>query len=622
MVFDETPQRFRSESAAATVLVAVLLVAAAAIVFGRTVAFDFINFDDPYYVSDNPHVSGGLTASDITWALTQRHASNWHPLTWISHMLDCQIYGLKPWGHHLTNLLLHAATSVVLFLVFRKMTGAFLPSALVAAIFAVHPLRVESVAWIAERKNVLSGLLFMLTLGAYRQYAVRPFSAWRYALVILLFALGLAAKPMLVTLPCVLLLLDYWPLGRLGDGGESSQAKEPGGRFMRRRVVLEKVPLLVLAALSCVATVWAQQGAIQSLDRHPLDYRLANALIAYVAYLGQMVFPAGLAVLYPVRAYGLLSPGAVLSALLLGGITALVLWRGRQFCYLPVGWFWYLGTLVPVIGVVQVGSQAMADRYTYLTQIGLYLILAWGGFDLAGRWPSLRVPLGAAAMAAIVGLAIMAARQTGYWRDSETLWRRSLDCTSDNWVAHNQLGAACMDRQAYREARQHFEQSLVIHPNTEAINNLGVAAAKLGDAATAAKCYAITVQLDSRSAEAHLNLGNLLRKSHPQQAIVEYQRAVEIDPNYSAAHNNLGAALAKINVPQAIAHYRRALELDPENADADNNLANILRRQGRLAEAIDLYRRALEIRPNFPLARQNLQSAMQQLHAGDGFTRH
>jgi tetratricopeptide (TPR) repeat protein len=607
----------RSESAAATALVAVLLVAATAVAFGRTIAYDFINFDDGVYVRNNSHVVPGLTVSGATWALTRRHSSNWHPLTWMSHMLDCQIYGLKPWGHHLTNLLLHAATSVALFLVFRKMTGAFWPSALVAAIFAVHPLRVESVAWIAERKDVLSGLLFMLTLGAYRQYAVRPFSPWRYSAVMVLFALGLTAKPMLVTLPCVLLLLDYWPLGRIGGATRSSQREHSGGRFgLTSRVVLEKLPLFALSALSSAATLWAQQDALFSLDRRPLDYRLANALVSYVAYLGQMVVPVGLAILYPVRAYGLLCPKALLSALVLGGLTAAAVWQGRRFRYLPVGWFWYLGTLVPVIGLVQVGGQAMADRYTYLTQIGLYLILAFAGFDLTGRWPSLRVPLGVGATAATVGLMFLAVRQSGYWRDNETLWRRALACTSDNWIAHEQLGGAYMDRQAYRDARRHFEQSLAIHPYLKTINNLGVAADKLGDSATAAKCYAIAVQLESRPAEAHLNLGNLLRKNYPERAIAEYQRALEIDPNYAAAHNNLGAALAKIDAPAAVGHYRRALELDPENADAHNNLGNILHRQGRLSQAINYYRRALEIRPNFPLARQNLQNTVQELHAG------
>ena len=599
------------------VLVAVLLVAATAIVYGRTLACDFINFDDPAYVYNNPQVVHGLTVSGVTWALTERHASNWHPLTWMSHMLDCQIYGLNPWGHHLTNLLLHAATAVLLLLVLRKMTGAFWPSALVAAIFAVHPLRVESVAWIAERKDVLSGLLFVLTLEAYRRYAVRPFSPWRYAAVLLLFTLGLMAKPMLVTLPYVLLLLDYWPLERVGVEQKASSRKGPRGRFrVPSRVVLEKIPLVAISVLSCMATLWAQRGAIYSLDELPLDYRLANALVSYVAYLGQMVFPVGLALYYPARSYGLLWEKAVLAALVLGGLTAVVLWKGRKYRYLPVGWFWYLGTLFPVIGVMQVGSQAMADRYTYVTQFGLYLIVAWAGFDLARRWPSLRVPLGAGAIAAIVGLSIVTARQAGYWRDSETLWRRSLDCTADNWVAQNQLGRAYMARQAYGAAAPHFEQSLAIHPSAAAIKNLGLAAAGLGDTATAAKCYAILSDLDSRPAEAHLKLGNLLRQSYPERAVAEYQRAVEIDPGYTAAENNLGAALAKSDVPAAIAHYQRALELDPQNADAHNNLGNILRRQGRLPEAIECYRRALKIRPTFPIAQQNLQATAQELQSG------
>ena len=352
------------------------LLLAVALVFGQTVRHDFVNYDDNAYVYENPQVAGGLTAHGIAWAFTSFHVSNWHPLTWLSHMLDCQFYGLHAGGHHLTNVLLHAATAILLFLVLRRMTGDLWPSAFVAAVFAIHPLRAESVAWVAERKDVLSGLFFMLTLGAYAGYARRPFSLGRYLTVVLLFALGLMAKPMLVTLPFVLLLLDYWPLGRIGPHRRT-------GISSFRRVVVEKIPLLALTAASCVATVIAQGTAVIAIDVIPLPSRIANALVSYVAYMGQLFYPAGLAVLYPHPEGGLPIWKVAASSLVLAGISAAALvWR-RRFPYLFVGWFWYVGMLVPVIGLVQVGLHAMADRYTYLPQIGLCIAVTWGVAQLA-----------------------------------------------------------------------------------------------------------------------------------------------------------------------------------------------------------------------------------------------
>ena len=351
-------------------------------VFGQTVRHEFINCDDDQYVYENPQVARGFTAQGIVWAFTHFHSANWHPLTWLSHMLDCQLYGLNhPGGHHLTNVLLHAASAILLFLVLRQMTGDLWPSAFVAALFAIHPLHVESVAWVAERKDVLSGLFFMLTLAAYVGYARRPFSLLRYLLVTVLFALGLMAKPMLVTLPFVLLLLDYWPLGRIGAAVPQSpqQARLPRQSSLAlRRVLLEKLPWLVLTAASCVVTRFAQQTALVSTERLPLPSRIANALVSYVAYLGQFFYPVGLAVLYPYPQSTLPIWKIVGALLLLVGISLAVLACRRKCPYLLVGWLWYLGMLVPVIGLVQVGDQSMADRYTYLTQIGLYIALAWG----------------------------------------------------------------------------------------------------------------------------------------------------------------------------------------------------------------------------------------------------
>ena len=362
--------------------VCIFLLLAVAVVFGPTIRHEFVNYDDDDYVYENPQVARGFTAPGIVWAFTHFHSGNWHPLTWLSHMVDCQLYGLDhPGGHHLTNVLLHAASCLVLFVVLRQMTGDLWPSAFVASLFAIHPLHVESVAWVAERKDVLSGLFFMLTLAAYVSYARRPFSLLRYLLTTALFALGLMAKPMLVTLPFVLLLLDYWPLGRIGATSQpvSRESRLPQQSSPAlRRVLLEKLPWLAMAAASCAATFLAQGTSVVVVQRLPLLTRIDNALVSYAAYLGQFFYPAGLAALYPHPQSSLPIWKIVAAVLLLLGVSLAALACRRKCPYLLVGWLWYLGMLVPVIGLVQVGSQAMADRYTYLTQIGLYIALAWG----------------------------------------------------------------------------------------------------------------------------------------------------------------------------------------------------------------------------------------------------
>ncbi len=360
----------------AVILVSCFLFLAVLAVFGRTVRYGFVNFDDDQYVYRNAHVTGGLSGQDVVWAFSHFYAANWHPLTWLSHMLDWDVYQQAAWGHHLSSVLLHAAAAILLFLALRRMTAALWPSALVAALFAIHPLRVESVAWIAERKDVLSGVFFMLTLLAYADYARRP-GVLRYLWVVLAYVLGLMAKPMLVTVPLVLLLLDYWPLGRLGAW---------------RRCVLEKLPLLALAAASCVATILAQRAVIAAAaDTFPFSWRLGNVPYSYVAYTVQFFYPVGLTPKYPYPPGG--PPGwqAIAAALTLGGVTILALLAARKHPYLIVGWLWYLGMLVPVIGLVQVGSQPMADRYTYLPQIGLSIMLAWPLARLANFQPVGRV---------------------------------------------------------------------------------------------------------------------------------------------------------------------------------------------------------------------------------------
>ena len=611
-----------------------LLLLAVIAVFGQTARHDFVNFDDNEYVCENRHVKAGLTGEGIVWAMTACYACNWHPLTWISHMLDCQLYGLAPGGHHLTNVLFHAAAAILLFLALRRMTGALWPSAWVAAVFAVHPLRVESVAWVAERKDVLSGLLFMLTLWLYARYAERPASWGRYLAVIGSFALGLTAKPMLVTLPFVLLLLDYWPLGRLGwglsqfslgeqrhealktplvpDGTPIAKLSVPPG-MPPVRLVVEKIPLFVLAAASCVVTLAAQRKAIQPLEQLSFAGRVAHAAVAYVAYLGKMLCPAGLAVLYPLPKN---PPPAVevvaAVAMLLAISTAAFVARRKCPCLL-VGWLWYLGTLVPVIGLVQVGGQAMADRYTYLTQIGLYLAIAWGAMQVAEYRSCRRWGFAAVSVPMMAGLIACAWQQTRHWCDSEILWTHTFACTSQNADAHYNLGAALARRGQIDEAVAQYRSALKIEPDyAMAYNNLGLALADRGQVDEAIVQYRKALEIAPGCAKAHYNLGLALAdRGQVDEAIVHYRSATEIEPDYAKAHNNFGLALAGLGrIDEAIAHYRKALEIDPGYAKAHNNLGSALAGRGQIDEAIAHYRKALELKPDSVEALYNLAGAL------------
>jgi tetratricopeptide (TPR) repeat protein len=601
--------RFWTHNTRTAAAVCGFLLLAVALVFGQTVKYDFTNYDDNEYVYDNPQVVQGLTARGIAWAFTTVHASNWHPLTWLSHMLDCQIYGLKAGGHHLTNVLLHAAVVIVLFLVLWRMTGFLWRSAFVAAVFAVHPLRAESVAWVAERKDVLSGLFFMLILWAYVGYARRSFSSIRYLAVAVLFVLGLMSKPMLVTLPFVLLLLDYWPLGRLG------LPSAVGGSFpFSRRVVVEKLPLLALTAVSCVATFIAQGKAVVPVDAIPMSARIANAFVSYVAYIGDLFYPVGLAVFYPLSGSGFPIWKVVASTLALAGISAAALvWR-RRFPYLFVGWFWYLGMMVPVIGLVQVGSHAMADRYTYLPQIGLVLSLTWGVAQLAASWGyRRRWACGVAPALAVLVLMGITWRQTSYWQDSKTLWTNALACTADNDVAQNNLGLALAGRGQIDAAIPHFQKALGINPvYAKAINNLGNALVNRGQVDAAIAHYQRALEIKPDNAETLNNLGRALaRRGQIKAAIAHLQKALEIKPDYAEVHNNLGIALARSGqTDAAIAHLQKALEIKPGYAEAHNNLGNALAGQGQVDMAIAHFQKALEIKPDYEKAYNNLGYAM------------
>ena len=530
-------------------------------VFGQTLRHDFVNYDDPRYVYQNTRITSGLNIAGIAWAFTHIHSENWHPLTTITHMLDSSLYGLKAGGHHFTNVLLHTVAVVLLFLLLQQMTGALWKSAFVAAVFAIHPLHVESVAWVAERKDVLSGVFFMLTLLAYVHYARAP-STWRYLIVAFVFALGLMSKPMLVTLPFVLLLLDYWPLRRIRD-----QRSRVGRQLLS--LLVEKIPLIALSAVSSVITFLAQRGALGGTEQLPMLARINNALVSYVVYVRQMFWPANLAVFYP-HPENRLPPWEISLALaVLIGITIAAVILRKKAPYFIMGWFWYLGMLVPVIGLVQVGWQGHADRYTYLPQIGLYIAGTWAVADLTALWPRRRVLLGAAALLLIGALSWSSSVQTSYWRDSETLFTHALAVTRNNDVAENNLGIVFLQRGQLDEAISRLQAAIDLRPeNGPAHNNLAKA---------------------------------LLQKGRLAEAMVHYRKFFEIEPENVEARNILGTALIQQGrIREAIEQWQEAQAIEPENGNAASNLAWVFAtcpddsiRDGR--RAVELAEKALRI---------------------------
>jgi tetratricopeptide (TPR) repeat protein len=588
------------------VLVGVLLALATLLVYLPTGYYGFADYDDREYVTQNPMVQAGLTWSGVKWAFTTTHASNWHPLTWLSHMLDCQLFGLSAGGPHLVNVLFHTLNAVLLFLLLLRLTSAFWQSALIAALFAWHPLRVESVAWVAERKDVLSACFGLLTLMAYVHYAQRrkqgKAAAVDYGLAWLFFALGLMSKPMLVTLPFIFLLLDYWPLQRAPGGGP--------GLARWSRLVWEKGPFLALAAASCVVTFIAQQHgeAVAPLASYPLRFRLENAVVAYADYLLKSVWPVHLAVIYP------LSENLPLVSVLTATLTLILIswlaWRRRRpEPYLLTGWLWFLGMLVPVIGLVQAGMQSMADRYTYLPQIGLFL----GVTFCIGHWAAKRRlnPVVMISVAGIVlaGCLILTARQLQYWRDSETLFRHALAVTQDNPVAQNNFGTALLQEGRMDEAMAHFQKAVEIDPDyAVAHDNLGNILLQKGRVDEAIAQFQKALEAKPDYAEVHYNLGIiLLQRGQVDEAIAHYQRALEAKPDFVKAHYNLGnILLRKGQVEEAITHYQKALAIQPDYADAHFNLATALLCQGRVAEAVAQYRKTVEFKPDAVAARDNL----------------
>lgn len=648
-----SPPEFPSSRFWKTLAICFFLALAVWAVFGQTLRYEFVNYDDDSVVYENPAVTRGLNLQEIVWVWTHDSGrDSWFPLTDMSHMVDWQLYGPNAGGHHFTNVLLHAATTIVLFLFLQKMTGAIWRSAFAAAAFAIHPLRVESVAWVAERKDVLSGLFFMLALWTWVRYTQKRareedqapqtfISAWHphsgagdYYLALLFFILGLLSKAMLVTLPFVLLLLDFWPLKRLTA---SSLV----------RLLIEKWPFFLVSAAGCAITVLTQKQVVLAARHFSLPWRMGNALLSYMVYLKHTIYPSGLSLLYPHPESLLPVAKVCLAAAILLAISAGALLARRKHPYCLMGWFWFLGMFVPVIGMMQTGDQSRADRYTYLPQIGLCIILAWGMEEIFHFWPWRRMLFASAAGAILTELLAVAYVQTTYWKDSITLWNRTLACWPESYIAHCNLGIVLADQGQVDEAVRHFNRALELNPDdaksinnlgkilssrgkldeaiqdfhralqlepndVKTLNNLGVALADQGKWEDAVRKLDQALQIKPQDASTCYNLGNVFAAQQDfDDADQYYEQALQINPDFAEAHCNLGLALARQGKgDEAIQHYEQAIRLKPRYVEALNNLGGAFTAQGDWAQAVQYYEQVLQLKPNDPKVLNNLGVAV------------
>lgn len=592
-----------------TLILGLLLVIATLALYNPVSHHPFVNYDDDRYVGDNIHVKSGLHWDTVRWAFTTYDEANWHPLTWLSHALDCQLYGVNPAGHHYTNVLLHALNVVLLFLVLVRASGSLWRSVAVAALFALHPINVESVAWVSERKNLLSLLFFLLTLGAYRWYALKP-RIGPYLVVAFLFACGLMSKPQVITLPFVLLLWDYWPLRRMFSTNSDAVRDPicPAKKFSW--LVLEKLPLLALSAASAAITTQAQRAgnAVSTLVKYPLTVRLENAMVSYTRYLGKAFWPVGLAPMYPHPAGSVKSWQVVAAFLFLLAITtAIVLARHRR--YLVVGWLWFLGTLVPMIGLVQVGSQAMADRYAYLSFLGLFILICWGAADCAVQWHLPSRWLTGLSGAALLALALLTHRQIGYWSDNITLWTHTLQVTSNNFIAEDSLGGSLLVQGRLEEAEPHFLAASAIHPS-DPISSLNIAFYELhhDDLQQALQQFKRTIELTSDPrlrASAFTSLGSIYgRLGDFPDAKESFEAAVILRPRTIRAWMGLGLVAEKSNDFGAAIHaFSQANAIQPSDVVC-LLLAHALEQSGRKDEAHAAIEEAKGLTENFEAAQQ------------------
>ncbi|MBN1788376.1 MAG: tetratricopeptide repeat protein [Sedimentisphaerales bacterium] len=589
----------RSLNKTRPVLICLVLTVIVSAVYYQVCNFEFLDYDDPEYVHENSNVHNGITPETIKWAFNAGYASNWHPVTWLSHALDWQFFGSDPAGHRITNLVLHIANTLLLFIVLNQMTAAVWPSAFVAALFALHPLHVESVAWIAERKDVLSTFFLMLTIWAYIRF-VRRKNILRYILIIVFFALGLMSKPMLVTLPFVLLLLDYWPLGRIGS------KRSFGCLFV------EKIPLFVMTIASSVITFVAQQkgGAMQPAEHLDFITRLANASISYLRYILKMFWPSRLAIFYPHSGEETSLVFAGISAALLLAITVIVLFFAKKHRYLFTGWFWYLGTLVPVIGIVQVGYQALADRYTYIPLTGLFIIIAWAADELLAKWRYRKDVLRFSALVILSVLAVVTHMQVRYWKDTITLSEHALEVTGNNFKIHFGMALTYLKQGRMDKAIYHDRQALKIIPRSITVwNNLGTALISTGRIDQAVDCFEKAVAIDPCDSEAYLNLCYLLTdKGEIDQAVSLCKKALQANPELNEIRVFLALTLVEAGrFDQAVKEYEDFLSRQPQNAVSHNDFGVVLYQQGQFDKALEHFRRAVQIDPKYDLAKKHLE---------------
>ncbi|MBW2364726.1 MAG: tetratricopeptide repeat protein [Deltaproteobacteria bacterium] len=577
---------------------------------------DFISFDDNLYVTENLHVQEELTAKKLIWTFTTFHAFNWHPLTWLSHMLDFQLFGLNPSMHHFMNLLFHILNSILLFVVLNEMTKNKWPCAFVSILFALHPLHVESVAWVSERKDLLSTFFWILTMWSYFRYTKKP-SIKKYIPVFLLFMLGLMAKPMIVTLPFVLLLLDIWPIRRMAIGKIYENNSKNIKRITLSCLVLEKVPLFMLSVISSVITIIAQKegGIVRTLQELPISIRLANAFVSYIRYIWKMVFPLDLSFYYP---YPNVFPSWQIfgSLLLIICITLVAIKKARDMPFLLVGWLWYLGTLVPVIGLVQIATQSIADRYTYIPSIGLFIIIAWGGSTFVNRYRKLLTPSLAISFFILILLTIMTWKQVRYWQNDIQLFSHAIEVTVDNPRSHYHLGLALEKENKNEKAINHYKEAVRIRPDfLRARNSLGKLLAKAGRYESAVEHYTYALRLNQKTSEGHFNLGFALMKTgNLDEAVKHYTKAIEIDKEHADAHYNLGVILSRQKRHETAAkQFIEVIRINPKDAEAYNNLGNSFLRLGKIKEAVKYYKKAVKVNPNYPTAQKNLNIVLKHM---------
>ena len=568
-----------------TFLICFILFAVILTIYWQTGDFSYVNYDDPEYVYENERVQQGLSIDNIKWAFTTTTFSNWHPLTWISYMIDAQLYGDNPGQFHLTNVILHIANSILLFLLFTRLTGDILPSAFVATLFAVHPLHIQSVAWIAERKDLLSAFFFFTTIFLYVTY-VETGRLFRYLLTLISFSLGLMAKPMIITLPCILLLLDFWPLQRLMFSESCSVSVKKVVQIKEIRyssIIYEKIPFLILSICSAIMTFYAQEsgGSVASFTQLPILLRFENAVVSYVLYMHKMFWPFNLSIIYP---HPLASHPVwlvMISVVFIALFTIFSLSYINKYPFLAVGWLWFLGMLAPVIGIIQVGLQAMADRYTYLPLIGLYLILSWGTKQLANFNRIFKSFSKLICLLFLLFLTIKTYTELAHWKDGYTLFSRAIEVTKNNYIAHNNLGYALILKDRRKEAKIHFEKALEIN-----------------------QFFPV----------AHLNLAkSLIEENKLEEGINHYRKAIEYKPDYADAYNNLGNVYLRINkLHEAASYFIQALRYNPNYKETYNNLGVIFFNDEKIDEAIAMFTRAIDLDSNYLDAKSNLKLAIER----------